>query len=101
MSIKKQMDNAGMNAIIMFPKIYDNAAVSGGPKASPDGPSYLIDCGVTGLRVAAATVADRPDEFVIVVGKKNSDDFIKTDVLPLSDLTTATLIRYMETYFHK
>lgn len=47
------------------------------------------------------TMESKPGEFAIAVANKEADEDVKHDVLPESQLTTSTLLTYMEAHFAK
>lgn len=101
MPIRKQMNQAGTDAITTFTKLHSGASVSGGPVSGPNGHSFVIDCAITKLRLAVTAIKDQPNDFAIGVNPKNATGTPNFNVLPLSSLTVATLLSYMGPHFHK
>ncbi|WP_122582044.1 hypothetical protein [Pseudomonas viridiflava] len=101
MPIRKQMNQVGTDAITTFTKLHNRASVSGGPVSGTNGHSFVIDCAITKLRLAVTAIEGRPNDFAIGVNPKNATGTPNFDVLPLSSLTVATLLSYMNPHFHK
>lgn len=101
MSIEQQMITAGTGAVSVFPKLYDTAVVSGGPGKDADSYSFVIDCAVKKVRIAVITMDSRPGDFGIAVFDRVSGATLVEETLPISDLTTVTLLKYMEAHFAK
>jgi len=101
MAIGEQMMMVAAEAFSVFTKLYDGASVSCGPLYIRDGHSAVLDCTATKKRIIVMTMDSKPGEFAIAVANKDDDQDVKHDVLPESQLTTSTLLTYMEAHFAK
>ncbi|QZP22833.1 hypothetical protein EJ576_08840 [Pseudomonas sp. C 49-2] len=101
MAIGEQMMMAATEAVSVFTELYDGASVSCGPLYIRDGHSAVLDCTATKNRIIVMTMESKPGEFAIAVANKEADEDVKHEVLPESQLTTSTLLTYMEAHFAK
>ncbi|TFY95918.1 hypothetical protein DYL61_00385 [Pseudomonas nabeulensis] len=100
MAIGQQMMMAVAESVSVFTELYDGARVSGGPLNIQGGYSAVLDCAHTNNRIIVMTADSKPGEFAIAVAnKKDGNDDVKHEVLPESQLTTSTLLTYMEAHF--
>lgn len=97
MTITEQLMDAAITATNAFTKLYSNAAVS----FSPMGDIAIIDCIKSNKRIALFTENTPPGHFGIGVGDKANAGAVKGQQLPLSKLSAATILEFMEAEFAK
>lgn len=100
MAISEQLNMAASGAAIIFMDLFDTAVVSYSPLLVEGGHAASLDCFKTKNRIISIVLDSHPGVFNISVTDAN-DQVISNDVLPEAQITTSTLLGYMENHFHK
>ncbi|MFT5186425.1 MAG: hypothetical protein ACI89F_000575 [Porticoccaceae bacterium] len=105
MSNEERLWAIANEAVDVFTKLYEGAAVSGGSTTSGlqaqgiTGNSIAIDCAKTNKRIIVVCIDAKPGEFAISVFDRENPGDVAHEELPIKQLNTSTLLKYMDANF--